>query len=89
MNAIKYRDFLPQETPRKGIFGGIDFAGFESCVTAMNEWLQSSSVELLRLETVTLPNIHNVQEEGTSDTELYASSHTAWYQFVRLWYYES
>jgi len=33
-----------------------------------------------------LPNIHSVEEEGTTDTELHASAHTMWYQFLRLWY---
>ncbi|MDX1735367.1 MAG: hypothetical protein R3228_13425 [Halioglobus sp.] len=89
MNTIRYRDFLPQETPRSGIFGGVDFSGFDSCVAAMNDWLAENAVEVLRMETVTLPNIHSVEEQGSGDTELHASHHTLWYQFVRLWYTDS
>ncbi len=88
MGKILYHDFLPQETPRGGLFGGVDFSSFDSCVVAMNAWLEENPVDVLRMETVMLPNIHNVNEDGPSDTELHASSHTVWYQFVRLWYSE-
>lgn len=86
MNPIKYRDFLPEQTPRGGLFGGVDLAGFDSCVQAMNRWLEDHPVDVLRVETVTLPNIFSQQEEGPGDTELHAGAHTVWYQFVRLWY---
>ena len=89
MSTIKYQDFLPQETPRGGIFGGVDFSGFDTCVVAMNEWLAEHKIDVLRVETVTLPNIHDQQEEGSTDTELHAGAHTLWYQFVRLWYTEA
>ncbi|MFT4613707.1 MAG: hypothetical protein ACI9NT_000848 [Bacteroidia bacterium] len=89
MKKIQYRDFLPAETERGGLFGGVDFSGFESCVVAMNDWLAEQGAEMIRIETVILPNIHNVEEDGTTDTELHASAHTIWYQFIRVWYYES
>lgn len=83
-----YRDFLPRETRRGGLFGGVDYSGFDSCVAALNVWLGENPVKVLHVETVNLPNIHNVSEHGPADTELHASSHTVWYQFVRLWYSE-
>jgi hypothetical protein len=86
MSTIVYRDFLPQETPRGGLFGGVDFSSFDSCVTDLNQWLEQNPVTVLHVETVTLPNIHSIAEDGSTDTELHASSHTVWYQFVRLWY---
>ena len=86
MGTIKYHDFLPQETKRGGLFGGVDFSDFESCVKAMNHWLERNPVDVIRAETVTLPNIHDMTEEGSADTELHTSQHTVWYQFVRLWY---
>ena len=89
MGTIMYRDFLPEETPRGGLFGGVDLESFDSCVKAMNQWLADNTVNVLHIETVNLPNIHNVNEDGPTDTELHASSHTVWYQFVRLWYSEN
>ena len=88
MQVIKYRDFLPEERARGGLFGGVDFSDFDTCVAAMNTWLAESGVDLIRIETVVLPNIHSIEEEGTTDTELHASAHTMWYQFLRLWYRE-
>jgi hypothetical protein len=86
MAIMKYEDFLPQEKQRGGVFGGVDYAGFDTCVVAMNHWLERNPVEVLQIETVTLPNIHAVTEEGSTDTELHTSSHTVWHQFLRLWY---
>jgi hypothetical protein len=86
MSTIEYRDFLPEETHRSGLFGGVEYSGFDSCVASMNRWIEDNAVNIIRIETVTLPNIHNVAEEGSTDTELHATSHTMWYQFVRLWY---
>lgn len=88
MTAFKYKDFLPAETERGGLFGGVEFSHFDSCVTSMNVWLQENPVAVHRVETVTLPNIYSMAEEGSNDTELHASAHTLWYQFVRLWYQE-
>lgn len=88
MQPIKYRDFLPEEKARGGLFGGVDFSDFDTCVAAMNAWLAENGVEVIRVETVVLPNIHSVEEEGTTDTELHAAAHTLWYQFLRLWYRE-
>ena len=89
MNPIKYADFLPHETRRGGLFGGVDYSTFDDCVAAMNHWLERNPVNIIRFETVTLPNIHNIQEEGSTDTELHVSGHTVWYQFLRLWYTEA
>ena len=86
MSAIAYRDFLPQEIQRGGLFGGVDFSDFHSCVAAMNHWLEQNPVSIVHVETVTLPNMYNVYEDGSSDTELHTTGHTVWYQFVRLWY---
>ena len=86
MGTIKYHDFLPQEIERGGLFGGVDYSGFDSCVVAMNQWLEQNPVNVIRVETVTLPNMHNVEEDGSTDTELHASGYAVWYQFVRLWY---
>ena len=86
MSTIKYLDFLPREIPRGGLFGGVDRSGFDTCVAAMNDWLADNAVDIVRVETVTLPNMHNAVEEGSGDTELHASPRTVWYQFVRLWY---
>jgi hypothetical protein len=86
MGSIEYRDFLPEAVQRGGLFGGVDFASFDNCVDALNEWLRENPVNVIRIETVTLPNIHSVAEQGSHDSELHTSSHAVWYQFVRLWY---
>lgn len=86
MAAYRYQDFLPAEQERGGLFGGVEFSALDSCVEAMNSWLEKNEVAVHRIETVTLPNIHSIAEQGSTDTELHATSHTMWYQFVRLWY---
>lgn len=86
MSTVMYRDFLPQETPRRGLFGGVDYSDFNSCAEAMNLWLEQNPVKIVQVETVILPNMHSAYEDGSTDTELQVTGQTVWYQFVRLWY---
>ncbi len=61
---------------------------FGDIVTSMNEWITKENPELVNVETVLLPNIHDSDEEGSGDTMLgtgrESSSH--WYQIIRVWY---
>lgn len=85
---IKMKDFEPSTESKKNILGHEDvyYQSVSTALDKMNAWLADNPVDLISVETVTLPNIHNNMEEGTTDTELAASNYVVWYQFVRLWY---
>ena len=53
-----------------------------------NNWISENGVDVLNVETVVLPNIHDKEEEGSTDTELWTGgeSSSQWYQLIRVWY---
>jgi hypothetical protein len=55
----------------------------------LNQWVhENQNLEVVNIETVVLPNIHDSQEEGSQDTELWTGgeSSSQWYQLLRIWY---
>lgn len=88
---IRYRDFAPHVIKR-GILHSDAYENFDAAVEAANTWLAESSIDLLTVETVVLPNISPDKSEGTADgrveTEEAMTSINEWYQFLRVWYRE-
>ncbi len=85
---IKHIDFTPEVTKKGGLFKSAQIERFQDVVDRMNEWRKSDSSNIISIETVVLPNIHDADEEGSEDTMLgtgrESSSH--WYQLIRVWY---
>jgi hypothetical protein len=85
---IKYIDFTPKVTKKGGLFKSTEIETFGDIVESMNAWLTKEGTEVINIETVLLPNIHDSDEEGSEDTMLgtgrESSSH--WYQLIRVWY---
>jgi hypothetical protein len=94
---IKYKDFAPRITKR-GPFGGpSDYEFFSEVVSAANQWIESTTIQAINVETVFLPD----RIEGTSD-DVYGltisnSFHPVMisqgltincFQCVRVWYRE-
>jgi hypothetical protein len=86
--SLQMKDFEADTESKKNLLGRRDvyYKGLDTAVASMNAWLEDNPVEVITVETVTLPNIHSDEEEGTVDTELSATGYALWYQFVRLWY---
>ena len=82
---IEVQDFVPEKA-KGGLFKAGTIQPFEEVVDEMNAWLKENEVDVVSVETVVLPNIH--EEEGSRDTELYTAgeSHSQWYQLIRVWY---
>ncbi|MFK7951638.1 MAG: hypothetical protein AB8B73_02235 [Ekhidna sp.] len=85
---IEHIDFTPKLTKKGGLFKSAQIETFGDIVSSMNEWISQNSYEIINIETVLLPNIHDSDEEGSDDTMLgtgrESSSH--WYQLIRVWY---
>ena len=84
VNMIGFKDFAPQVV-KKGIFK-TKFESFEAAVGAANAWMEFNDIDVVNVETVVLPRMH--QEEGTTDVALTSMGDMmdVWYQFVRVWY---
>lgn len=85
---LKYKDFVPRQIQAMRFLRAGEYESFDDAVKAANEWLATHPVELLKLETVVLPNIHSRWEEGSTDAGICTSgdSPSEWHQFLRCWY---
>ncbi len=87
---LRYKDFVPRQISAPGIFDAGKHETFDEAVCAANDWLQSSDVRLVGIETVVLPNIWSKWEEGTVDASITSGdSPSRWHQFLRCWYHDS
>ena len=84
---IKCKDFVP-EKKKGGLFKAGSVQHFDEVLQEVDAWLAAEKVEVINIETVVLPNIHESDEEGSQDTELWTGgeSSSKWYQLVRVWY---
>lgn len=94
---IKYKDFAPRIT-EQGPFGGpSDYESFSEVVSAVNQWIESTTIQVINVETVVLPD----RIEGTGDGDYGVKTSNAFYpvmisqglaincfQCVRVWYRE-
>ncbi|MBV6647916.1 MAG: hypothetical protein KI790_20820 [Cyclobacteriaceae bacterium] len=84
---IQVKDFVP-EKKKGGLFKSGSVQHFEEVLTAANQWISENNINVVNVETVVLPNIHDSQEEGSQDTELWTGgeSSSQWYQLIRVWH---
>lgn len=82
------RDFVPRMRDEGGFFRQPEFEDFEQAVEAAGRWIESTGVEVVSVETVVLPNMHDSGEQGAADPSLRTSGEmsSSWHQFVRVWY---
>ncbi|NJO42972.1 MAG: hypothetical protein HC769_30220 [Cyanobacteria bacterium CRU_2_1] len=94
---IKCRDFAPQITERGPFGGAADYESFSEVVSAANQWIESTLIQVINVETVVLPD----RIEGTSDGDYGLTVSNGFYpvmisqgvtincfQCVRVWYRE-
>ncbi|KAM3098883.1 hypothetical protein ACKFKF_16580 [Phormidesmis sp. 146-12] len=94
---IKYKDFAPRIIER-GPFGGpAEYESFSEVVSEVNQWIASTTIQVINVETVVLPD----RIEGTSDDVYGLTTSNAFhpvmisqglaincFQCVRVWYRE-
>lgn len=94
---IKCKDFAPRVTER-GPFGNpSDYESFSDVVDAANQWIDSTTIQVINVETVVLPD----RIERTSDDVYGIATSNAFhpvtisqgltincFQCVRVWYRE-
>jgi hypothetical protein len=94
---IKYKDFAPRITERGSLGGPSDYESFSEVVSAVNQWIASTTIQVINVETVVLPD----RIEGTSDDIYGLTTSNAFhpvmisqglaincFQCVRVWYRE-
>jgi hypothetical protein len=94
---IQYKDFAPRITDRGPFGGASEYESFAEVVSAVNQWIESSTIQMITVETVVLPD----RIEGTSDGVYGVKTSNGYYpvmisqgvtincfQCVRVWYRE-
>jgi hypothetical protein len=92
---IKYKDFAPRITERGPFGGASEYESFSEVVSAANQWIESTTMQVINVETVVLPD----RIEGTSDDVYGLTVSNSYYpvmisqgvtincfQCVRVWY---
>ena len=85
---ILFADFEPRELKPARFFDSAEYEPMRKVLEDVNTWIEKENIDVVNVETVVLPNMHRLGEEGTQDPELRASGErsTYWYQFIRVWY---
>ncbi|MEM7372156.1 MAG: hypothetical protein AAF587_26295 [Bacteroidota bacterium] len=86
---IDFKDFVPEKLVAGNIFRREKYESLDRVLEQINEWeRENPSANIINIETVVLPNIHDPAEEGSEDTSLITGSEgrTSWYQVIRVWY---
>ena len=94
---IQCKDFAPRITERGPFDGASDYESFSDVVSTVNQWIESTTIQVINVETVVLPDLI----EGTSDGVYGVTTSNAFYpvmisqglaincfQCVRVWYRE-
>ena len=83
---IEFADFEPRVIDPGGFFREQTLESFREVLAQANEWIRTEQVDVINVETVVLPNMHD--EEGTEDVSLRTSGEymSQWYSFIRVWY---
>ena len=85
---IEVRDFVPEKA-KGSFFKSGEVQKFDAILAQVNDWIaENGNIKIVNIETVVLPNIHEAEEEGSFDTELFTGgeTHSQWYQLIRVWY---
>ncbi|MBD1919399.1 hypothetical protein [Leptolyngbya sp. SLC-A1] len=60
---IQCKDFAPRIIERRPFGGASEYESFSEVVSAVNRWIESTTIQVINVETVVLPD----RIEGTSD----------------------
>ncbi|MBW4693811.1 MAG: hypothetical protein KME27_18865 [Lyngbya sp. HA4199-MV5] len=52
---IQYKDFAPRITERGPFGGASEYELFSEVVSAVNQWIESTAIQVINVETVVLP----------------------------------
>jgi hypothetical protein len=91
LSVLKFQDFVPEQKKASMWTGKRSHESLAIALKAANEWmLAHPEADILNVETVALPNIHQKYEEGSVDPDLkvVGSGFDYWHQFIRIWYLE-
>ncbi|MEO1368702.1 MAG: hypothetical protein AAFX50_16125 [Acidobacteriota bacterium] len=87
-SGLRFKDFEPRELRAPVMWSEGEYEPLGHALARLNRWVDKSGVDVLNVETVTLPNMHRRHEEGSADPALTVNGeyYARWHQFFRVWY---
>jgi hypothetical protein len=82
--AIAFKDFFP--TVLRAGFLSSDYEPFSAVVGRANEWIATSGVQVLNVESLVLPNVSNEDEAQQTNIRTSGEMSSYWRQILRVWY---
>jgi hypothetical protein len=94
---IQCKDFAPRITERGPFGGAADYESFSEVVSEVNQWIESSTIQVINVETVVLPDSLKSTSDGDYGLTVSSGFHPVMisqgvtvncFQCVRVWYRE-
>jgi len=82
--AIAFKDFVPAVI--KSGFLSSEYELFPAVVQRANEWIATSGVQVLNVETLVLPNVSDEDEAQQTNIRTSGEMSSYWRQILRVWY---
>ena len=82
--AIAFKDFFPVVL-RSGILSS-EYELFPAVVHRANEWIATSGVQVLNVETLVLPNVSDETQAQQTNIRTSGEMSSYWRQILRVWY---
>lgn len=82
--TLAHRDFFPRVV-EPGFFPS-QHELLSAVVERANRWIASSSVRVINVETVLLPNVGGEDDSSRSAIRTSGEWSSRWYQVIRVWY---
>ena len=93
--SIAFKDFVPKQEGTKpallGLLQNPVYADLDEAMASANQWIASTGVRILNVETVLLPQYAATQFANTNQSA-WVINHDmpqTWRQFIRVWYVEA
>jgi len=85
---LEFKDFVPELLETGKFFSHAEYETFGSAVRRAGDWMSQPMINVVNVETVVLPNIHDRYENGSADISLRTKgdASSTWHQIVRVWY---
>ncbi|MBG1245469.1 hypothetical protein [Nostoc sp. NZL] len=94
---IQCKDFAPRITERGPFGGASDYESFSEVVSAENQWIENTTIQVINVETVVLPDSLKSTSDGVYGVTVSNGVYPVMisqgvtvncFQCVRVWYRE-
>lgn len=86
--AIAFKDFFPTNIEGAALLADDQYHAYLAAARRATEWVEEKDIEVVNIETLTLPKFFHPETKAKSPDASDISPHAV-FQFVRVWYHAS